>query len=253
MEINFSKKYFVTHSHNDEEAYALLIKKLRNRGMEPFEFPPIKSHPENMDCTSLIEAILDHIALVYIQNEYSDHTFWVAFQRDYALRAHKQVYSFDPVAFKIDKSRVPPLKLPIFPSYYSLDKDRLHDLFTFMRNRHIDLNSLITIPDSSKKSFTESFNAVVRNGGYYLIFISSKTLKMNSVKEELGFAFSSHPERILVGLLDNIDRKDIPGNTENLQLIQLFGDKKQSQEHRWDDLIVNLYWLVLKKTHILFT
>ena len=249
MVIKFSKEYFISHSHKDEEAHGLLLKKLRNRGIEPYIYSPNKGSPTNLASKDLIEAILDHLALVHIQNGFPEQSFWVAFERDYALRAHKPVYAFDPVTYKIEKSRIPPLNLPIYPSYYSGDKEKMHNLFTFMRNRHFDLNSFFKIEGSTATSFTESFNTVIRNGGYYAIFLSSKTLKTKNLKEEIGFALKSHPDRILIGLLDQFNLKDIPGNLDRIQCVQLFGDRKRSEIERWDDLIVNLYWLVLKSTH----
>ncbi len=249
MEASFPKKCFISYSYKDEDVSELLKKKLRNRGVESFTFPPIRLPPDKLISNKLIEAILSYQALVFIKGGHSNLSFWVAFERDYAIRANKQVYSFDPETLKIEKYRLKPLQLPIFPSYLSKDARKLQGLFTFMQQRYFDLHTWQKSHGSRIDVVPESINSPVSKGGYSVIFLTSKSLKSKIMKSEMEYALNTHPDRILVGLVDDIHKKDIPGFSEKVRYIQLFGDSKRSEKQRWDDLIVNLYWLIFNPSY----
>jgi len=243
MEFGFPKKCFITYSHKDEDALELLKKKLRNRGVESESYPPIKVPPEKLHSNHYIETILRYPALIYVKGGHSNLSFWVAFARDLALRAGKQVFSFDPVTLKIEKSRLKPLQLPIMPSYMSKDARRIQDLFKYMEKRYIDLFAWQKSQNPAGMVNPESIVGSVSNGGYSIIFLTSKTFKSKTMNSEVRYALDTHPERILIALMDDVNKKDIPGFSERTRCIPL------NEKHRWDDLIVNLYWLIFNPSY----
>jgi hypothetical protein len=249
MEAGFPKKCFISCSPKDEDACELLDKKLRNRGVETYSFPPIRVSPNKLNSKALIDAILDHPTLVYVQGGHSNLSFWVTFTRDYALRAHKQVQSFDPVTLKIDKCRLNPLQLPIIPWYLEKDTKKLKELFDYMRNRHIDLHSLSVHNISTGNAMPQSINELVKNTGYFLIFLTSNILKSKQTKSELENALRNHPDRMLIAIVDKINIENISGFSDRIHYVQLYGDSKRSDKQRWDDLIVNLYWLIYSPSY----
>lgn len=243
MAFSFPKKCFITYSHKDEDALELLKKKLRNRGVESESYPPIKVPPEKFRSNPYIETILRYPALIYIKGGHSNLSFWVAFARDFALRAGKLIFSFDPITLKIEKSRLKQLQLPIFPSYISKDARRLQDLFKYIEKRYIDLFAWQKSHNPLSEVNPESIVASVSNGGYSVIFFTSKTVKSKTMSSEVKYALETHPERILIALLDDVKKKDIPGFSERTRCIHL------TEKQRWDDLIVNIYWAVFHPSY----
>ncbi len=251
MEAGFPKKCLISCSHKDADARELLDKKLRNRGVESHQFPPIRVPPNKFTSKALIDVIIEHPTLVYVKGEHSNLSFWVAFQRDYALRAHKEVQSFDPVTLKIEKSRLSPLQLPIIPWYMEKDMKKIREIFDYVKNRHIDLSSWATKNGLVEYTIPQSLKEAVSNTGYTLIFLTSNTLKSKQAKTELEHALRSNPDRILIAIVDKINFEDIPGFSDRVHYVQLYGDNKRSDKQRWDDLIVNVYWLVYNPSYTL--
>lgn len=254
MEGTFPKNCFISCSLKDEDARDLLVKKLQNRGVEYYIFPDMKISPQKMVNHDLIDAILSHDALIYVKGGHSALSFWVAFERDYALRSGKHVFSFDSPTLQIEKSRLSPLQLPVYPIYLERDSGKLKDLFSFMKSRHIDFGSL---QDTAAKKLSLSnlseisVRDVLNHNGFIIYFLSSDSLKSKDVLLEIGYALETQPDRILISLLENVRTKDIPHFSEKIHFVQLFGDKKRAEKPRWDDLIVNLYWLVFKYSYSL--
>ena len=243
MEVGFPKKCFITYSHKDQDALELLKKKLRNRGVESQSYPPIKVPPEKFRSNPYIETILRYPALIYIKGGHSNLSFWVAFARDFALRAGKLVFSFDPVTLKIEKSRLKQLQLPVHANYIEKDTRRLRDIFNHMEKRFIDLFAWQKSHNPTGYVNPESIVTSVSNGGYSVIFLTSKTVKSKTMNSEIKYALDTHPERILIALLDDIKKKDIAGFTERTRCIKL------TEKQRWDDLIVNLYWTIFHPSY----
>ncbi len=251
MEARFPKKCFISYSDKDTDAGNLLKKKLQHRGVQSFNFPPIKVPPHKFNSNELIEAILGHQEHIYVKDGHSNLSFWVNFSRDYALRAHKQVSSFDPVTMKIEKCRLPPMKLPIFPCYLANESKKLQELFTYMQNRHLSLHSWLNTNGITAETIRETVDTVIRNGGFCTLLLTSTTLKSKIVKHEIKHMLETYPDRILIGLVDKISTRDIPGFSDRNHVVQLFGDSKRPEKQRWDDLIVNLYWLIYHPSYTL--
>lgn len=86
---------FVSHSYMDTEGIRSLLDHLPPC-FGPVLFAPVDVPPSEFVSTRLIDAIRAAPALVYLQGAKSEASFWVALERDVALRAGKQVFAFDP-------------------------------------------------------------------------------------------------------------------------------------------------------------
>ncbi|MCI0713350.1 MAG: hypothetical protein L0154_24555 [Chloroflexi bacterium] len=62
--------------------------------VEPYIFPPINASPLEFVSNSLIGAVLACDGMIYLNEGFSERSFWVAFERDYALRSQKNVYAY---------------------------------------------------------------------------------------------------------------------------------------------------------------
>jgi hypothetical protein len=79
-------KCFISHAYADDAARDAFFARLPS-GLAPFVFPPITVKPDEFVSDPLINAVLDCDGLIYLRGGASDHSFWVARERDYALRA----------------------------------------------------------------------------------------------------------------------------------------------------------------------
>lgn len=228
-----------------------------------------------MVSNSLIEEILDNDALIYLEGGSSDHSFWVAFERDYALRAGKPVFAFDPQTKTFRRCQEKPLKLPVFISHSPYDRDQVNEIVRFMReNRFFDATSFSFLPSTgvsrsrpvpADKRIRETIIEKISRGGYLVAFLSKHAQQSSFVQDEVQLALEfgsyyapdeSNPNfrRVLLALLDDTSLPDWLADrmrTEPdsvVKPVQLYGDKTLSTINRVDDLIVRLYWLIYRNT-----
>ncbi|MBZ0277122.1 MAG: TIR domain-containing protein [Anaerolineae bacterium] len=275
MTIEFPAKCFISHSYRDGSACRKLIKSLP-KFVRPHIFPPIAVKPDDMVSNSLIENILDQEALIFLEGGYSDHSFWVAFERDYALRAGMPVFAFDPKTKTFRPYHEKPLQLPVFISHSPYDRDQVNEIVRFMREkRFFDATSFSFLPSTgaprnrpvpTDKRIRQNIIEKISRGGYVVAFLSKQACESNFVRDEVELALDfgrffapdqNNPNfrRVLLALLD---ATPLPGWLADrmrtdpdsvVKPVQLYGDKTLSSTNRVDDLIVRLYWLIYRNTH----
>src|SRR5262249_19237970 len=131
--LDLPRRCFISHSYKDATAREHLLS-LLPPSVEPIIFPPITVQPDQMVSNHLIESILDCDAVICLRGGASDESFWVAFERDYAIRAGKRVFSFDPRQGALAPDTSKALKLAIFPIWGWYDKERVLRSVEFMRD-----------------------------------------------------------------------------------------------------------------------
>lgn len=132
-------KYFISHSYKDAAVRDEMLKQLPGH-VEPFIFPPISVAPHEFVSNALIEAILDCDGLIYLNEGESAKSFWVAFERDYALRANISVYSYTPSVQNLSLHNAPAMDLKIFPAFALDDLPIVQSILRFMKHeRYFDL------------------------------------------------------------------------------------------------------------------
>jgi hypothetical protein len=185
------EKCFISHSYSDEIALRDLLQSLPSH-VEPFIFPPINATPDQTVSNELVSAILSCPGLIYLGGWPSSKSFWVTFERDYALRAGKQVYEFYGGKSPFRRDTAIPPKLAVFPSFSRTDSDVVDRVLTFMRNdRFFELASNDSfLPGANIMETTRSRVAdIVRAGGYVIAFWSSNAENSEYVRMELEQAF----------------------------------------------------------------
>lgn len=253
MHENLPAKCFISHAYADSATRDQLIQRLPH-SIEVVVFPPITVKPHQFVSDRLIRAILDCDGLIYLRGGRSDYSFWVAFERDYALRAGKQVFAADPVTLDVVRDTGTPLDLAAFASYHRSDMPRVREIADYLiRERYFDLwmdYKDIKEGDNWQNVISESLADRLNRGGYAIIFWSRKASESLWVKQEIEMAaqgIANFNDRVLFALLDDCP---IPKFWIQYQdpCVQLYGDKKRPAAHRLDDLVVRLYWLIYRKT-----
>ena len=201
-------KCFISHAYADAAARDAFIESLPS-GVAPFVFPPITVQPDEFVSDPLINAVLDCDGLIYLRGGASDHSFWVALERDYALRAGKQVFAFDTATFELTRDTGAPLDLAAFTSYQHQDAGQVRQIVDYLnQKRHfdmwLDVKDLAAGSEWAEEMSSSLFNRL-RRGGYAVVFWSRNASRSEYVNKELERAakgMSGFNDRVLFGLLE---------------------------------------------------
>ena len=253
MSIALPAKCFISHSYAETAALEQLRRILPD-SVTPLVFPPIQARPDEFVSKPLIEALLGCDGLIYLGGGASDRSFWVAFERDYALRSSKPVFRFDVSTAELSPDSDRPLDLAVFASYHRNDETRVRQMCEFLykeRNFDVwldikDIHSGTLFYEELQKGLADRLN----RGGYVIVFWSDEASRSKFIEKELATAASGiegFNDRVLFALLEPCD---LPKFWEQFQepYVQLYGDSERSATHRIDDLVVRLYWLIYRKT-----
>lgn len=248
---------FISHSYSDARARADLLSELP-REVEPFIFPEIKAAPDQMVSNELIKAILECGGLIYLKGGYSERSFWVAFERDYALRAGKIVFSYDPQTRVLARDSSPPLNLSIFANYARADEYQVGPILSQMRTeRSFDLPSLDDVVASGTdvlQTLNGNIMGVLDRGGYVVMFWSKRAAESRWVQEEYSTVIRLDPGHYASHIFfARLDEAPLPIPLVTFQRsdrneVRFFDTSSGSYLHHIDDLIVRLYWRIYQKT-----
>jgi hypothetical protein len=248
-------KCFISHAYADAGARDHLIELLPT-GVTPLVFPPITVAPHEFVSDPLIEAVLGCDGLIYLRGGASDRSFWVAVERDYALRSGKKVFAFDTTNLKLTQDRGAPLDLAAFASYHRHDAQQVRKIADHLnQNRHfdmwLDVENLAPGSDLMHEISASMADRFAR-GGYAVIFWSRATSESEFFKNEIERAaegIAGGNDRVIFALLE-----PCPIPEFWLQFsepwVQLYGDADRSATQRLDDLVVRLYWRIYRKTKV---
>jgi len=243
------KKYFISHSYKDAGACQRLFEQLQ-RDSEPFVFPPITVPPEQMISDRLLDAIHACDGLIYIQGGASAESFWVALERDYALRVGKPVFAFDPLTGVLSRDLSSAMELRVFVSHAPSQWELAGRIVETMQQRFIDVWSaqfkLLPGTPDWESSIRRGIEEAIEAGGYVVALWSSSAVKSLFVAAEAHLG-SRHPNRVLFAILEG-EQPPVPFYAANSDVVLVYGDDERSFVQRVDDLIVRLYWLIYRNT-----
>lgn len=248
-DLGLPKKCFISHSYKDADARQRLLS-LLPRGVEPFVFPPITVPPEQMVSDKLLNAIRDCDGLIYLQGGASAGSFWVALERDYALRVGKPVLVFNPSAQVLARDQSSAMDLRVFISYSHQQRDQARRIVDTMRKRFIDAwfdDDQISIGSEWQPTIVQGIDRALEAGGYAVVLWSSGALMSKWVESEMDYAERRHAGRVLFAVIEG-EEPPILFKAANSPIVQVYGDDERSFVQRIDDLIVRLYWLIYRNT-----
>jgi hypothetical protein len=235
-----------------------LIKALSDHA-EPVVFPPITVQPENMVSNEILPAIRSCDSLAFIAGGKSEESYWVALERDYARRAGLKVYAYDPILSRITRDNSQPLKLPVFASYSRGDGETVSEIVDFMkRERYFNLVEDVENPPDLRDQLRGAIHGRLALGGYMTLFWSRKASESRWVEHELSEVLKTYADRIMLALLDETplpvaltEGHNASYTDERMERalvpVHLYQDDGRGLNwQRVDDLIVRLYWLILR-------
>lgn len=178
----------------------------------------------------------------------------LAFERDYALRAAKEVFSASIDGASIEKYTGNPLDLATFASYHKDDRQQVKKIAAYLRDeRFFDIwvdEDDLPLGSEFVQIIESTINDRVERGGYVVVFWSSAAAESKFVENELKSAVDGmvgENDRVLFALLDNTPVPEF-WDYHDKSTVQLYGDSERSLTNRMDDLVVQLYWLIYKNT-----
>lgn len=129
--LDLPSKCFISHAYQDSAARDRLIS-LLPKGVSAVVFPPITVEPDQFISARLIEAILGCQGLIYLRGGASAESFWVSFERDFGLRAKRQVFAYDPASLRLARDNAVPAPMPVYSCYSRLDHNRVREIMHFL-------------------------------------------------------------------------------------------------------------------------
>lgn len=259
--------YFISHSYKDKDIRQQMIYALPN-GVKPHIFPPINVAPEEFVSNKLIQSILGCDGLIYLDGGHSALSFWVAFERDYAKRAGKPVYAYNPETKTLRQDDEPAMDLHIFASCTAFDRPHVNQILHHMREqRFFNISDYTSVRGKrnqerqipTEKLIRESIIEKLNRDGYMVCFWSAKASKSKFTRFEIEFSheysksLTLNPDdpnntRVLLAQIDNTPFTDwvkaIFDENGATRPVQLYTDRTLSLTNRIDNLVVRLYWLI---------
>jgi hypothetical protein len=243
------KKCFISHSYQDAEAREGLLAQLP-RGVKPFVYPPITVPPEQLVSDKLLDAIRNCDGLIYLEGGASADSFWVALERDYALRLGKPVFAYTPSTIALIRDQSSSMDIHVFISFSTEQWGQASRIVDTMRQRFIDP---WFFPERLKPGvawdpeISHGIDEALEAGGYIVALWSSGLVNPVLVNGEIEHAGRRLPGRVLVAILER-EQPPLLFRAAKSPIVQLYGDEERSFVQRIDDLIVRLYWLIYENT-----
>ena len=160
-------KCFISHSYADAENLQTLLDILPER-VEPVVFARVAPNPDYPVSDGIIPQILECESLIYLKGGASALSFWVSFEKDYALRSGLKVFGFDPAQGVLSREESEPFQLDLQVLYHRGDANRVNELFDWMeneRNFQLDRNVSRTQFGGVKGDLVVTLEDMLTQGG----------------------------------------------------------------------------------------
>ena len=103
-------------------------------------FPRLEPEPKQAVSNEIIPKILDCPGLIYLTGGASKKSFWVSFERDYALRSSRQVFAYSPDSGSFRQDHSDPIQLALTVMYHMNDDAQVRRLISWMaEKRHFEI------------------------------------------------------------------------------------------------------------------
>ena len=223
-----------------------LFKKQLPNDVELYIFDPIEElHRSQFVSNDLIAEMLKCDGLIYIADGASSRSFWVAFERDYALRSQKQVYAFHSANQTVALFNGAPLNLAIYPSIAYPVQQAARSLINYMADERyfkfwLDDYGLVGSTQGFIKWLESGMSEHIDIGGYVIAFHDEDKVPSHAyARTEMKAAFEQN--RLIIV---NLGMSKVQNFPENIILNVV--DENGINNNRIDDLIVRLYWLIFR-------
>lgn len=132
---------FISHSYQAAEIVRRLSE-IVPESVKPVIFPRVEPDPQVPVSGEIIPKILECENLIYLEDSDSKASAWVPFERDYALRAHRGVFSYCPNSCRIEQDKSEPVPLKVHVKYHSEDAQQVERMLDWAaKERHFELTN----------------------------------------------------------------------------------------------------------------
>jgi tetratricopeptide (TPR) repeat protein len=257
---------FISHKFADKEAVAALLQQLPD-WCKPIIFEEIKVLPSQYVSDKLISGILGANGLIFIDSPVSNASFWTAFERDFAVRNQKPVFSYNAATDKIEKNSKPPMPLDIIVLNHEDDQERVDSILEWLARersfslatqdpdriaRRADAQLLLFQPAQVlSRVMQQRLQSTYRQGGYLVVFLSKSAVQGTlPLIEAPIYAREALATTYFVWLDDPLELsleaefaslRDLP--KDNHIIIETLPGGAMNR-NKIDDLMVRLYWLM---------
>lgn len=178
------RSVFISHAYNDDEALQRLLGCVLPNEADPIVFPAIQVRPTERVSDELMQSIRSCDGLVYLNTKQSKDSFWVLFERNYALRLGKPVYAFNPRRrlFRQDRAaHVDPIVAVNWNNWIVRDAGIVRDVALHLNDLHkFDIRGdKYKLLDNEQRQMVDSIDGVeqkMKNGGVGLLFMSNDAI-----------------------------------------------------------------------------
>jgi hypothetical protein len=227
---------FISHDDDAQMGIVAQLQQCLPRHVKPYLFPTIKVMPDQRVSDDLVAAILRCLGLIYIISPNSQKSVWVSFERDYALRSNRRVYSFDAQARSISEDQSKPLDLRVYPYHLRRDADRIRAITAFMKERHFTLSGdthEILLGADFGDAMTRNISTVLDGGGYFVAFLTKALLQTPYDQRELQLAIGRAPNQILPVIVDPIAEADMMPFVRQSNPVKLYSEGGDPSRIDW--------------------
>lgn len=172
-------RVFISHAFADVDAVADLVGRLPE-SVTPEIFAKQEADPTRAVSNGILPRILECEGLVYLTRGASQRSFWVSFERDYALRAGRQVFRWDPLTESLTRDRGRPHSLGIEIVFHASARAATEDLLHFVNvERHVALGSTVsrTPFGGIKGSLAYDLEQLLIRGGV-ILWLGSRSIEI---------------------------------------------------------------------------
>lgn len=274
---------FISHSYKDTDVRRVI--QALPRGVRPIVFPPIDLSPSEFVSEHLIAALDRAKSVLVVDSPSSRQSFWVAFERHYAMQRRKRLFRYDSETNSIRLDDEPVRDLPIFASFQHRDEIVVKAVLTWLRKKRgfefkyhpaMD-NSFEDLEREDRLGISDNSEGVLRpmeriwaKGGYVVAFLSDGK-NMWWVKHDMELAIEFGGDRLFVACLgrpEDVMPPDILealGGARSNKIIDLevtpnfkprrgLGQQdtglrlKHLNRNRVDDLMVRVLYMIYQET-----
>lgn len=228
---DFPKRCFISHSYKNKAAAEKLCSSLP-KDVVAVKFPRVEPLPNKAVSNQIIPKILNCSGLIYLTSNASKLSFWVSFEKDYALRSRRKVFAYNSRNRTLQRDHSRPLPLKLTVCYHSNDSNRVNRLLSWMAEKRyfkIEKSIIYSNTGSIKGDILAQLEDLLVEEGVVLWLMSLSNIKVVDV-----FYSEDYVVKYLKEDPDKIYKK-------YFQDLYDLGEGEKIEEYMYYDLYSNVY------------
>lgn len=251
---------FISHSYRDGDIVKEILS-VMPEGAKPIVFEPIDVSPADYVSTKLVSAVSSCDAVIVVDAEASNSSFWTAFERNLASRLGKPMFRFDRETRTFEKYVHPEMFMLLAYCCHPSDESRVAPLMRWLADdqNFVVIHDVKEHGEKAEAMFgrldiatrTRKLDPFRKSGrGVYIIFISENCFSDASLRAHAEDQAANFPDSTVFCWIGA--RSEALQLSANLPAEQCFAFGADSvidarYANRMDDLMVRLFWIFQKR------